>query len=66
MDVVFEKFTEYWVLVIHTYNPSYSGVRNQEGQVLKSDLANSSQDPISKKKKEKNPHKKGLVVWFKV
>jgi hypothetical protein len=33
----------------HTYNPSYSGGRNQEDHSSKSPQANSLQDPISKK-----------------
>jgi hypothetical protein len=51
------------VLVEHTCNPSYSGGRDQEDR--KPAQANSSQDPISKKKK-KIHHKKGLVEWLKV
>jgi hypothetical protein len=34
--------------VAHTYNPSYSGGRDQEGQGLKPAQTNSWQDPISK------------------
>jgi hypothetical protein len=34
--------------VAHTYNPSYSGGRDQEDCSLKPALANSSQDPILK------------------
>jgi hypothetical protein len=34
--------------VAHTYNPSYSGGRDQEDQGSKPARANSSQDPISK------------------
>jgi hypothetical protein len=37
--------------VAHTCNPSYSGGRDQEDCSLKPAWANSSQDPISKKKK---------------
>jgi hypothetical protein len=32
----------------HTYNPSYSGGRDQEDRGLKAAWANSSGDPISK------------------
>jgi hypothetical protein len=46
-----------WVPVAHTYNPSYSGGRDQEDHSSKPDKANSLQDPISKKKK-KNPSQK--------
>jgi hypothetical protein len=35
-------------LVAHSYNPSYSGSRDQEDPCLKPAQANSSQDPISK------------------
>jgi hypothetical protein len=34
--------------VAHSYNPSYSGGRDQEDWGSKSAQANSSQDPISK------------------
>jgi hypothetical protein len=36
-------------LVAHTYNPSYSGGRDQEDLCSKAAWANSSQDPILKK-----------------
>jgi hypothetical protein len=49
--------------VAHACNPSYSGGRDLEDHSLKAAQANSSGDPISKKKKN---HKKGLVEWFKV
>jgi hypothetical protein len=42
-----------WVPMAHTCNPLYSGGRDQEDHSLKSAQANSSQDPISKKKKKK-------------
>jgi hypothetical protein len=48
----------------HAYNPSYSGGRDQEDRGSKSAQANSSWDPISKKKK--THHKKGLAEWLKV
>jgi hypothetical protein len=51
------------VLVAHTCNPSYSGSRDQEDLGLKPAQANSSQDPISKKKPSQ---KKGLVEWLKL
>jgi hypothetical protein len=35
--------------VAHTYNPSYSGGRDQEDPGLKAAQADSSRDPISKK-----------------
>jgi hypothetical protein len=38
-----------WVLVPHTYNPSYSGGRDQEDLSSKPMWANSWWDPISKK-----------------
>jgi hypothetical protein len=47
-----------WVSVAHAYNPSYSGGRDQKDYSSKSAQANSSQDPITKKKKN---HQKGLV-----
>jgi hypothetical protein len=53
------------VLVAHSYNPSYSGDRDQEGGVLKPAWANSSRDPISKTK-QKTLYKKGLVEWLNV
>jgi hypothetical protein len=40
-----------WVLVAHTYNPSYLGDREDYGS--KSAWANSSWDPISKITREK-------------
>jgi hypothetical protein len=59
----FKKEVWSWVLVAHTYNPSYSGGRDQEDCSLKPSEANSSRDPILKK-----PfiHKKVLVEWLKV
>jgi hypothetical protein len=42
------KFNSGWVPVAHTYNPSYSGGRDQKDSSLKQDKANSTQDPISK------------------
>jgi hypothetical protein len=48
--------------VVHTYNPSYSGGREQEDCGSKPAWTNSSQDTISKK-----PFTKiGLVEWLKV
>jgi hypothetical protein len=48
--------------VAHTYNPSYSGGRDQEDHGLKPGQGNSSQDPISKM-----PIMiKGLMEWLKV
>jgi hypothetical protein len=47
----------------HFCNPSYSGGRDQEDHGSKPALANSSGDPIWKKKKNT---KKGLAEWLKV
>jgi hypothetical protein len=46
----------------YTYNPSYSGGRDQEEHYSKLSQANSLQDPILKK----THHKKGLVEWLKM
>jgi hypothetical protein len=46
--------------VAHACNPNYSGGSDQEDNGLKPAQANSSGDPMLKKKK--NHHKKGLVV----
>jgi hypothetical protein len=51
-----------WVPVAHTYNPSYSGGRDQEDHGSKPAQANSSRGPILKKKKIT---KIGLVEWLK-
>jgi hypothetical protein len=52
------------MLVAPTYNPSYSGGRDQEDCSLEPAQANSSQDLISK---IPNKHtKKGRVEWLKV
>jgi hypothetical protein len=48
--------------VAHTYNPSYSGGRDQEDFSSKPAQANSSASPYL----EKSHHKKGLVEWLKV
>jgi hypothetical protein len=45
---VFNLKNNHW-LVAPTYNPSYSGGRDQEDRVSKPDRANSSSDPILKK-----------------
>jgi hypothetical protein len=42
------------VPVTHTYNPSYSGGRDQEDHSSKPPQANSLQDPISKNPMTKN------------
>jgi hypothetical protein len=42
------KFEASWAQVVHTYNPSYSGGRDQEDHSSKPARANSSWDPISK------------------
>jgi hypothetical protein len=57
-DLLQEKETSQ-APVAHACNPSYLGSRDQEDLGLKSDWANSSQNPISKKKK--NLQKKVLV-----
>jgi hypothetical protein len=44
--------------VVHAYNPSYSGGRDQEDRGSKPPKANSSQQSISKKKKKKPTHQK--------
>jgi hypothetical protein len=51
-----------WASVAHTYNPSYSGGRDEEDGSSKSAQPNGSKDPISKE----NHHKNGLVRWLKV
>jgi hypothetical protein len=43
--------------VAHACNPSYSGGRDEEDHGLKPALANSSRDPISKKKNPKTKTK---------
>jgi hypothetical protein len=45
-----QKTVSSQVLVAHSYNPSYSGGRNQKDHSLKSDGANSLYDPISRKR----------------
>jgi hypothetical protein len=40
-------------VVAHSYNPSYSGGRDEEDCSLKPDWANSLQDPISKDSSQK-------------
>jgi hypothetical protein len=47
-----KKLAMHWWLA-HTYNPSYSGGRDQEERGSKPAQANSTRDPISKK-----PHTK--------
>jgi hypothetical protein len=44
-----ERKKETWAPVAHTWNPSYSGGRNQEDCSSEPAQANSSQDPIMKK-----------------
>jgi hypothetical protein len=48
--------------VAHTFNPSYSGSRDQKDSSSKPNQAKSSRDPISKK----IHHKKGLMEWLKM
>jgi hypothetical protein len=52
--------------VAHACNPSCSGGRDQEDRSSKPAWANSSREPVSKKKKKKPFTKKGLVEWLKV
>jgi hypothetical protein len=40
--------------VAHTFNPIYSGGRDQEGHISKPVCTNSSRNPISKKNHHKN------------
>jgi hypothetical protein len=47
--------------VVHIYNPSYLGSRDQQDRGLKPASANSMQDLISKIINTK----KGLAEWFK-
>jgi hypothetical protein len=49
-------------LVAHTFNPTYSGDRDQEDCGSKPALANSSMRPCLKK----TLPKKGLVEWLKL
>jgi hypothetical protein len=63
--------------VAHTYNPSYSGGRDQEDRGSRVSLANSQKNPIlkilniiqyQKRKKERKTilnTKKGLAEWLK-
>jgi hypothetical protein len=48
----------YWALVAHTCNPSYSGGRNQEDHSSKPAQANNSRDPISKNPSHTHTHTK--------
>jgi hypothetical protein len=50
------------VLVAHTYNPSYSGGRNQEDHSSKPGQANSSQDSISKNTLQKRNGAGGVAL----
>jgi hypothetical protein len=50
--ILIKKFFS-WVPVAHACNLRYSGGRDQEGPGLKPALANSSQDPISRKPSQK-------------
>jgi hypothetical protein len=47
-----------WMQVAHTYNPSYSGGRDQKDQ--------GSKPALAQKKKKNHTKKKGLVEWLKV
>jgi hypothetical protein len=60
--VVLEISCKHQTLVVHAYNLSYSGGRDQLDSDLKSARANSSKDPISKSPTQK----KRLVEWLKV
>jgi hypothetical protein len=61
---VSQELKEGQVQVTHTYNPSYSGGRDQEDHGSKPAWANSSRDPMSKKAHHKK--KNGVVEWLKV
>jgi hypothetical protein len=50
------------VLVVHAYNPSYSGGKDQKDRSSKPARASSLQDLILKK----TYHRKGLVEWLEV
>jgi hypothetical protein len=41
-----KKTNSWWVQVVHTYNPSYSGGRDQEDHCSKPAWANSLQDSV--------------------
>jgi hypothetical protein len=56
-----ERHEAHWSVVVHTYNHSYSGGKDQEDHGSKPAQANSSRDPSLKK----SHHKKGLVEWLK-
>jgi hypothetical protein len=57
---IIKNYDSSWTPVAHSYNPCYSGVRDQEDGGWKPAWANSSQDPVSK-----NPAQKELVEWIK-
>jgi hypothetical protein len=50
-QIISPEATIHWALVAHTCSPSYSGGRDQEDRGSKLAWANSSQDPVLKKKK---------------
>jgi hypothetical protein len=50
---LFSKMEDNWALVVHAYNLSYSGGRDQKDCDLKPVQANSSRDPISNKPSQK-------------
>jgi hypothetical protein len=49
LELSFQKTIHSQAPVAHTYNPNYSGDRDQKDFVSKPAQANSSRDPISKK-----------------
>jgi hypothetical protein len=51
-----------WTPLAHTYNPSYSGGRDQEDHGSKS----APGKQFSRSYLKENHHKKGLVKWLKV
>jgi hypothetical protein len=51
-------------LMAHTYNPSYSGSRDQDDHSSRPAWANSSRDPILKTLNT-HTHTKRLVEWLK-
>jgi hypothetical protein len=58
---VVQKSQACWAPVVHAYNPSCSGGRNQEDQDSKPTWANSSRNYL-----ENTLHRKELMEWLKV
>jgi hypothetical protein len=51
-----------WATVAHTWNPSYSGGRNQEIFAFRSQLRQIVRETLS----QKSLHNKGLVEWLEM